>query len=158
MAIAIYPGTFDPITLGHIDIAKRAAGIFTKVIAIVANNSSKNTLFTVSERLALAKDSFNQFSNIEVISYDGLIIDALEEFEASTIIRGLRALSDFDYEFQLAYTNRQLSEKAETVFLMPSSKFTYLSSSMVKQLAQFNGDISQFVPKVVEESLCRKYQ
>ncbi len=157
MATALYPGTFDPITLGHIDIAKRASQIFSKVVTVVADNKSKNCLFSVEERLELAKESLKEFPTIEVISYDGLVIDAVKEYEASTIIRGLRALSDFDYEFQLAFTNRQLDDKADTVFLMPSVQFTYLSSSMVRQLAQFEGEISQFVTPSVESALKERF-
>ncbi len=157
MPIAIYPGTFDPITLGHVDIAKRAAQIFTKVITIVANNPSKSSLFTVDERLELAQKSLAEFPTIEVIRYDGLVVDALNDLGASTIIRGLRALSDFDYEFQMAFTNRQLDSNADTVFLMPNAHYTYLSSSMVRQLSRFKGEISQFVTPVVEEALREKY-
>jgi pantetheine-phosphate adenylyltransferase len=157
MAIALYPGTFDPITLGHIDIVKRASQIFSKVVTVVADNKSKKCLFSLEDRLHLAKESLKDFPSVEVITYDGLIIDAVKEYGASTIIRGLRALSDFDYEFQLAFTNRQLDDKADTVFLMPSAQFTYLSSSMVRQLAQFNGDISQFVTPVVESAFSEKF-
>jgi len=155
--IAIYPGTFDPITLGHIDIAERASAIFTKVIAIVSVNPTKSCLFSDEERLYLARESMAHLERVEVISYGGLVVDALREYEASTIIRGVRALSDFDYEFQMAFTNRQLSSSAETVFLMPSAEYTYLSSSLVRNLAQFHGDISRFVPTPVECALREKF-
>lgn len=157
MAIAIYPGTFDPITLGHIDIVKRASKIFTKVITIVADNPSKNCLFSPNERFSLAKESLRDLPDVEVVLYSGLIVEALKKMNASTIIRGLRALSDFDYEFQMAFTNRQLDSDADTVFLMPSAEYTYLSSSMVRQLSKFNGDIHQFVTPVVAEALIHKY-
>lgn len=157
MPVAIYPGTFDPITLGHIDIAERAASIFTKVIAVVSVNPNKNCLFSDAERLDLARRSMAHLERVEVISYGGLIVDALRQYEASTIIRGVRALSDFDYEFQMAFTNRQLSSSAETVFLMPSAEYTYLSSSLVRNLAQFHGDISRFVPLPVELALKEKF-
>ncbi len=157
MPVAIYPGTFDPITKGHIDIAKRAAAIFTKVYAIVSVNPNKNCLFSDNERLELARESLKDVEGVEVISYGGLIVDALSEFDASTIIRGVRALSDFDYEFQMAFTNRQLSSTAETVFLMPSAEYTYLSSSLVRNLAQFQGEIATFVTPVVEDALRRKF-
>ncbi len=157
MPIAIYPGTFDPITLGHIDIAERASAIFTKVIAIVSVNPTKSCLFSDEERLYLARESMAHLERVEVISYGGLVVDALREYEASTIIRGVRALSDFDYEFQMAFTNRQLSSSAETVFLMPSAEYTYLSSSLVRNLAQFHGDISRFVPTPVECALREKF-
>lgn len=156
MPVAIYPGTFDPITLGHIDIAKRASNIFTKVIAVVSVNPNKNCLFSDEERLELARESLKNIPNVEVIQYKGLIADALIEFEASTIIRGVRAMSDFDYEFQMAFTNRQLNNAAETVFLMPSAEYTYLSSSLVRDLAKFNGDISQFVTEPVKLALKQK--
>ncbi len=157
MPIAIYPGSFDPITLGHIDIVERASKIFTKVITIVADNPSKSCLFTANERYSKAKESLKHCSDVDIIVYNGLIVNALKEFKASTIIRGLRALSDFDYEFQLAFTNRQLEKDADTVFLMPSVEYTYLSSSMVRQLSKFKGDISQFVTPVVAEALQQKF-
>ncbi len=157
MPIAIYPGTFDPITRGHIDIAERASGIFTKVIAIVSVNPSKNCLFSDDERLDLAKESLKHLPKVEVIQYGGLVVDALREFKASTIIRGIRAVSDIDYEFQMAFTNRKMNDSAETVFLMPSAEYTYLSSSLVRSLAQFNGEISELVTPVVEEALVQKF-
>ncbi len=157
MPIAIYPGTFDPITRGHIDIAERASGIFTKVIAIVSVNPSKNCLFSDDERLELAKESLKHLPKVEVIQYGGLVVDALREFKASTIIRGIRAVSDIDYEFQMAFTNRKMNDSAETVFLMPSAEYTYLSSSLVRSLAQFNGEISELVTPVVEEALVQKF-
>lgn len=157
MPVAIYPGTFDPITRGHIDIVVRASGIFTKVIAIVSVNPNKNCLFTDSERLELAQESLKHLPGVEVIQYGGLVVDALREYEASTIIRGVRAMSDIDYEFQMAFTNRQLNNAAETVFLMPSAEYTYLSSSLVRNIAQFDGDISQLVTPPVEAALKKKF-
>ncbi len=157
MPVAIYPGTFDPITLGHIDIVERAAGIFTKVITVVSLNPNKSCLFSDSERLELARESLKHIPGVEVIEYSGLVVDALGEYKASTIIRGVRALSDFDYEFQMAFTNRQLKSAAETVFLMPSAEYTYLSSSLVRDLAQFNGDISRWVTPPVERALKAKF-
>jgi pantetheine-phosphate adenylyltransferase len=157
MPIAIYPGTFDPITRGHIDIAERASGIFTKVIAIVSVNPNKNSLFTDDERLELARESLKHLPKVEVIKYSGLIVDALRDYNASTIIRGIRAVSDIDYEFQMAFTNRKMNGAAETVFLMPSAEYTYLSSSLVRNLAQFNGDISGLVTPVVESALTEKF-
>lgn len=157
MPVAIYPGTFDPITRGHIDIVVRASGIFTKVIAIVSVNPNKNCLFSDEERLELAQESLKHLPGVEVIQYGGLVVDALREYKASTIIRGVRAMSDIDYEFQMAFTNRQLNNAAETVFLMPSAEYTYLSSSLVRNIAQFNGDISQLVTPPVEAALKRKF-
>lgn len=156
MATAIYPGTFDPITLGHIDLAQRATKMFSRVIAIVSENPSKANLFTAEERLELARASFADYPTIEVIRYGGLVVDAVREYEAKTIIRGLRAISDFDYEFQMAFTNRQLNSDVDTIFLMPSAQYTYLSSSMVRQIASFGGDISQFVTPAVESALKEK--
>jgi pantetheine-phosphate adenylyltransferase len=157
MRTAIYPGTFDPITKGHIDIAKRASRIFGKVIAVVAENPSKNPLFSVEERLEMVKDALNDVKNIKVIRYSGLIVNCLKEHNGSAIIRGLRALSDFESEFQMAYTNRNMLSVAETVFLMPSSEYTYLSSTMVKQIARLNGNISDFVPEFVKKKIHEKY-
>jgi pantetheine-phosphate adenylyltransferase len=156
MPTALYPGTFDPITYGHIDIAVRAAKIFSKVIAVVADNPSKNILFTVEERIEMVRESLKNIRGIEVIRHRGLIVNCVERHGATAIIRGLRALSDMEYEFQMAFTNRNMSRKVETVFLMPSSEYTYLSSSMVKQIASLNGDIHAFVPQVVQERLERK--
>jgi len=156
MPIAIYPGTFDPITNGHIDIAKRASRIFSKVIAVIAPNSSKNPFFSVEDRLAMAREAFAGSKRIQVVKYDGLIVNCLREYKASAIIRGLRALSDFEYEFQMAFTNRNMYKAAETVFLMPSEKYTYLNSTMVKQIARLGGDISQFVPACVARRVMKK--
>jgi pantetheine-phosphate adenylyltransferase len=158
MPIALYPGTFDPITYGHIDIAVRASNIFSKVIAVIADNSAKSPLFTVQERLEMAREAFSRSANIEVIAYRGLIASCLAEQKATAIIRGLRALSDFEYEFQMAFTNRNINEDAETVFLMPSAKYTYLNSSMVKQIAKFGGDVSGFVPEYVALRLAEKFR
>jgi len=157
MPTALYPGTFDPITFGHIDIAGRAASIFNQVIAVVALNPSKQTLFTIEERLGMVQQALGSIPNITVIRYEGLIVDCLREYNATAIIRGLRALSDFEYEFQMALTNRTMNAEAETVFLMPSEKFIYLNSTMVKQIAQLRGDISAFVPHDVHRKLKQKY-
>lgn len=156
MPVALYPGTFDPVTNGHVDIAIRASRIFSKVIAVVAENAAKKPLFTADERLEMLRDSLAGRKKIEVIRYDGLTVDCLRETGATVIIRGLRALSDFDYEFQMAFTNRNMNERAETVFLMPSVEFTYLNSTLVKQLVRHDGDISAFVPPVVIPRLRKK--
>jgi pantetheine-phosphate adenylyltransferase len=158
MSIALYPGTFDPITFGHIDIAERAANIFSKVIAVIADNTTKNPLFSVQERLEMAKEALSHVPNIEVIVYRGLIARCLEEKKGTAIIRGLRALSDFEYEFQMAFTNRNMNENAETVFLMPGAKYTYLNSTMVKQIAKFGGDVGAFVPECVTKRLVEKFR
>ncbi|MBN1760223.1 MAG: pantetheine-phosphate adenylyltransferase [Chitinispirillaceae bacterium] len=157
MSTALYPGTFDPITFGHIDIAVRASQIFSRVIAVVAQNPGKNPLFSVKERLDMVRESLKDVPRIEVISYGGLIVNCVREHKATVIIRGLRALTDFEYEFQMAYTNRKLFDAAETVFLMPSARYTYLNSTMVKQIARFGGDIGNFVPEYVREQLLGRF-
>ncbi len=157
MSTALYPGTFDPITFGHIDIAVRASQIFSRVIAVVAQNPGKNPLFSVEERLSMVREALKDVPRIEVISFGGLVVNCVKEHNATVIIRGLRALTDFEYEFQMAYTNRKLFEKAETVFLMPSARYTYLNSTMVKQIARFGGEIGNFVPEHVKERLFEKF-
>jgi pantetheine-phosphate adenylyltransferase len=157
MSIALYPGTFDPITFGHIDIAVRATHIFSKVYAVVAENPAKHHLFTDQERLELAREAFRGFPKVKVISFSGLIVNCLREYNAKVIIRGLRALSDFDYEFQMAFTNRNMLAGAETVFLMPSAEYVYLNSTMVRDIARLGGDVSAFVPKCVQSRLKKKY-
>ena len=156
MPTALYPGTFDPITFGHIDIAVRAAEIFKKVIAVVAENPGKDPLFSPKERLDMAREALAHMQNIEVIAYNGLIANCLREHKATVLIRGLRAISDFEYEFQMAFTNRSINESAETVFLMPSAKYTFLNSSMVKQISRLGGDVSAFVPPCVLRHLAKK--
>jgi pantetheine-phosphate adenylyltransferase len=159
MPTALYPGTFDPPTFGHIDIAVRAAGIFPRVIAVVADNpNKKERLFSADERLEMVKESVKHIPNIDVIRYDGLIVNCLREYSASVIIRGLRAMSDFDYEFQMAFTNRNMNNEAETIFLMPSVEYTYLNSSMVKQLVKHGGDVRAFVPEHVRLRLIEKIE
>lgn len=157
MIVAIYPGTFDPITFGHIDIINRASNIFQKIIVVVAENPDKRPLFSIEERIDMVEESLKEAKNIQVISHCGLLVNCLKQYNASVIIRGLRAMSDFEYEFQMAFTNRTLLSKAETVFLMPSAEYTYLSSTMVKQIAQLKGDISSFVPENVREKLLEKF-
>jgi pantetheine-phosphate adenylyltransferase len=156
MPIALYPGTFDPITFGHIDIIVRASKIFNKVIAVVAENPHKNPIFSAKERLDLIKEAVRDFTGIDVVCYNGLIVNCLRDYKATVIIRGLRALSDFDYEFQMAFTNRNINEKAETVFLMPSAQYSYLNSTLVKDIAKFGGDVSAFVPEHVKKRLYEK--
>jgi pantetheine-phosphate adenylyltransferase len=158
MPTALYPGTFDPPTFGHIDIATRAATIFTRVIAVVAENPVKERLFSGAERFEMVRESLKNIANIEVVRYDGLIVNCMREYGASVIIRGLRAMSDFDYEFQMAFTNRNMNAEAETVFLMPSAEYTYLNSSMVKQLIKHGGDIRSFVPEFVRRKLIQKIE
>jgi len=156
MPTALYPGTFDPITYGHIDIAARAAKIFHRVIAVVADNPNKAVLFSAEQRVKMVREALSGVARVEVIRYDGLIANCLQEYRATAIIRGLRALSDMEYEFQMAFTNRNMNSRAETVFLMPSSEYTYLSSSMVKQIATLGGDVTPFVPPPVQKLLHKK--
>lgn len=157
MPVALYPGTFDPITNGHIDIAVRASHIFEKVIAVVAENPQKKCLFTVEERFEMVHESLRKMENVEVVRFSGLIIDCIDQYKATVIIRGLRALSDFDYEFQMAFTNRELNSRADTVFLMPSAEYTYLSSTMIRQIAQLGGDVKPFLPDCVRKKLLEKF-
>ena len=156
MKIAIYPGTFDPVTNGHLDILARAVKLFDKVIVSVARNSTKNPLFTEEERVALLRTLARRQRNVEVDSFTGLLVDYARSKKATAIVRGLRVISDFEYEFQMALTNRRLHEDVETVFLMPNEKYTYLSSSIVREVARLNGDVKDFVPPVVLKALKKK--
>jgi len=153
MKIGVYPGSFDPITNGHLDIINRAAKLFDKVYVAVIRNPEKKPAFNINERLEMAKAVLKGRSNVEVGSFDGLLIDYVKKVKAHAIIRGLRAVSDFDYEFQMALTNRKMDPDIETVFLMTDYKYSYLSSSFVKQIARLGGDVSSFVPKAVEDKL-----
>lgn len=153
--IAVYPGTFDPITLGHEDIVRRAADLFDEVIVAVAGSTNKNTLFSLDERVALAKDVFD-LSNIRVIGFDGLLMQFVQAQGAQMVIRGLRAASDFEYEFQLAGMNRKLYPKLETLFLTPSEQYMFVSSSLVREVAKLGGDVHQFVSPNVEDDIKRK--
>jgi pantetheine-phosphate adenylyltransferase len=156
--IAVYPGTFDPITNGHIDIIERAIKIFDKVIITVSKNVGKQPLFTASERLELVKKVTEKYPNVEVDFFDGLIADYAKQRGAIALIRGLRALSDFEYEFQMALMNRKMSEaEITTVFLMPHEKYTYLNSTIVREVASFGRDVSFFVPPYVAEQLKKKF-
>jgi pantetheine-phosphate adenylyltransferase len=155
--IAIYPGSFDPITNGHMDIIARGLEIFDRVIIAVARNSEKNSLFKVQERIELIKRLVDDNPRVEVDTFDGLLIDYVVAREARVILRGLRAVSDFEYEFQLAQMNHSLSEQIETLFMMTSTQNAYLSSSIVKEVASLNGEIDNFVPPLVAEELRRKF-
>ena len=150
---AIYPGSFDPVTNGHLDVIRRAARIFGRVIVAVANNTSKSSLFTIQERVDLLKAVTKGIKGIEVDTFDSLVIDYARHKKANVLIRGLRMTSDFDYEFQIALTNRRLAQDVETVFLMPSEHVSFLSSSLLKEVASLHGDISTLVPKPVERAL-----
>ena len=156
--IAIYPGTFDPITNGHIDIIKRAAKLFDKVIVAVAHNTGKTPLFTMEERKEMIAEVVKECDHVEVDIFSGLIVEYCHQQGASVLIRGLRALSDFEYEFQMALLNRKIGKDVESVFLMPKEKYTYLSSSMIKEIAFLNGDVSAFVPLHVKNKLIKKIE
>lgn len=154
--IAVYPGTFDPITLGHEDIVRRAADLFDEVIVAVAGSTNKNTLFNLEERVALAKSVFGHADNIKVVGFSGLLMQFVQDQGAKMVIRGLRATSDFEYEFQLAGMNRKLYPQFETLFLTPSEQFMFISSSLVREVATLGGEIDQFVSKTVEAAIKQK--
>lgn len=153
---AIYPGTFDPITLGHVDIVSRAVPMFEELILAVAGSTSKNTVFSVDERVELAAEVLSRFPNVRIMKFNGLMVDFAKKNGASIILRGLRAVSDFEYEFQLAGMNRKLMPEADTIFLPTSEKFSYISSSLVREIAKYGGEIGEFVPPGVKEVLIKK--
>ena len=157
MRKVLYPGTFDPITNGHIDIIKRARELFDGVVVTVAINPGKTPLFSVDERVKMIKESVKDFDNIWVDSFDGLVVNHAHQVSAVGIIRGLRAVSDFEYEFQMALMNRKLAGDISTVFLMPHEKYTYLNSSIVRNLAGLDSDVSDFVPPIVQIALKKKF-
>jgi pantetheine-phosphate adenylyltransferase len=157
MAIALYPGTFDPATLGHVDLIRRAAKLFDEVIVGVADNRDKSPLFTLEERVEMLEQVVNGFDNVRVIGFNNLLIDCVREQNADTILRGLRAVSDFEYEFQLASMNRHLDPGIETTFLTPSESYAFLSSTLIKEVASLGGDVSDFVPSQVMKALKRVY-
>ena len=154
---AIYPGTFDPITNGHLDIISRASKLYDKVIVAVAVNRGKTPLFTLDERVALIKEVTPEFSNVQVIGFDNLLVDCARQQGATVILRGLRAVSDFEYEFQLAGMNRRLAPQLETVFLTPAEQYEFISSTMIREIAQLKGDVSCFVPDAVHQRLIEKF-
>lgn len=156
MKTGIYPGSFDPITLGHLDIIKRAASVMDRLIIGVLNNSAKNSLFTPEERVAIIKECTSDIPNVEVESFDGLLVDFADKKQAHIIVRGLRAISDFEYELQIAQTNRKVNPKVDTVFFSTSEEYSYISSSIVKEYAMYGGDVSHFVTPYVETCLKAK--
>jgi pantetheine-phosphate adenylyltransferase len=154
---AIYPGTFDPITNGHLDLIARASRLFHRVIMAVAVNAGKAPLFSLEERVNLANQATSKHTNVDVIGFDNLLVDCAKQYGATVILRGLRAVSDFEYEFQMAGMNRSLAPELETMFLTPAEQYTFISSSMIKAIAELNGDISAFVPACVNQQLIRKF-
>lgn len=151
----IYPGTFDPITNGHIDLIERASRIFEQVVVAVATNSKKKTLFDLEQRGHMVRDVLAKYKNVEVCDFSGLLIDFANKRNIKMLLRGLRAISDFEYELQLASVNRVMDKEIETVFLTPSEKYAYVSSSIVREIASLGGDVSMFVPPIVQEALSR---
>ncbi|MFJ7970638.1 pantetheine-phosphate adenylyltransferase [Psychrobacillus sp. NPDC096389] len=156
--IAVVPGSFDPITNGHLDIINRGAAVFGQVNVVVLNNSSKNPLFSVEERMELIKQATSHLSNVKVDTYSGLLMDYAESVHASAIIRGLRAVSDFEYEMQITSMNRVLNDEIETFFIMTKNQYSFLSSSIVKEVAKYGGKIEELVPPQVEAALRQKFQ
>ena len=157
MKTAVYPGTFDPITLGHSDIVRRAAQLFDRVIVAVAVNAAKIPTWTADERVSMARQVLAEFPNIEVKSFDTLLVTFLQQNNAGVILRGLRAVSDFEYEFQLAGMNRHLAPEIETLFLTPAEQYTFISSSLVREVASHGGDVSEFVHPIVKKELITRY-
>jgi pantetheine-phosphate adenylyltransferase len=156
MIRAVYPGTFDPITKGHADLVRRACGLFEKVVVAIAVNAGKQPVCTLQERQRLAELVLSDLKNVEVVSFDNLLVEFVKQQNANVVIRGLRAVSDFEYEFQLAGMNRKLDPEIETLFLTPDEKYTFISSTLVREVARLGGDVSEFVHPVVVEALNRK--
>ncbi|WP_017727186.1 pantetheine-phosphate adenylyltransferase [Halalkalibacterium ligniniphilum] len=155
--IAVCPGSFDPVTYGHLDIITRGANVFDKVIVAVLHNRNKQPMFSVAERIELLKDVTGHLPNVEVDSFNGLLIDYVKQKQAKTIIRGLRAVSDFEYEMQAASINKKLGPEIETFFMMTNNQYSYLSSSIVKEVAKYEADVSDIVPETVEKALRKKF-
>ena len=154
---ALYPGTFDPLTNGHVDLVQRAARCFSRVLVAVAGSGSKSPCFTLEQRIALAREALAETPNVEVLGFSGLLVTFAREREASVILRGLRAVSDFEYEFQLASMNRKLAPDVETMFLTPDEGYTFISSSLVREIASLGGDVSTFVPPAVQAALSARF-
>jgi len=158
MRLAIYPGTFDPITNGHLDLIERATSLFDKVIVGVTTSPVKKPLFSVAERMDMIREVTSDFPNVEVETFSGLLVEYAASRGACAVIRGLRAISDFEYEFQMALVNRKISHGLSTVFLMAHERYTYLNSTIVKEVASYGGDVSGFVPSLVNERLGKKFE
>ena len=158
MRRAIYPGSFDPVTNGHLDVIGRARKLFDEIVVAVAHNDEKQPLFSLEERLALLGDALAKIDHVRVAQFDGLLVDFAVTQKANAVIRGLRAVSDFEFEFQMALMNRKLEDSVETIFLMPKEEYTYLSSRLVKEIARLGGNVSGFVPGPVAEALAKKFK
>lgn len=158
MKKAIYPGSFDPLTLGHVDIIERSSKIVDELVVGVLNNSAKNSLFSLEERVSMIKEMTASMPNVTVSSFDGLLVDHMKDIDATIIVRGLRAVTDFEYELQIAQTNHVENPEVETIFLMTSLQYSYLSSTIVKEFACYGGDISKFVPARFIDRIYAKYQ
>jgi pantetheine-phosphate adenylyltransferase len=156
MRTAIYPGSFDPLTNGHLDVIQRATKLFDRVIIAIARSEGKHPLFTLEERLGLVQKAVRHLQNVETDAFDGLLVEYAARRSAQAVVRGLRAVSDFEFEFQLALMNRKLNERVETIFMMPKDTYTFLSSRMVKEIAQLGGDVGAFVPAHVQAALKKK--
>ena len=154
--IAVYPGTFDPITYGHMDVIKRGTNLFDRIIVLVARNSTKTPLFSCGERVKMITEVFKSNSHVAVDLFDGLLVEYVKRTKATAIIRGLRAVSDFEFEFQMALTNRKMDSAIDTVFLVPDERYTYLNSTIVREIARLGGDVSDFVPPRVRRYLTAK--
>ena len=158
MRRAIYPGSFDPVTNGHLDVIERASKLFDEIVVAIAQNVEKDPLFSLDERMSFLQASLSGTKSIRIDSFDGLLVDLAQTEGAVAVIRGLRAISDFEFEFQLALMNRKLKSSVETIFLMPKEEYTYLSSRLIKEIARLGGDVSQFVPEKVAQALRTKFK
>ena len=156
--IAVYPGTFDPITNGHTDLVARAARVFHKVIVAIAESPHKKPLFSLDERIRLARSQMAHLGNVEIVGFSNLLVEFVQQIGATIIIRGLRAVSDFEYEYQLASMNRHLAPNVETLFLTPDEDFSFISSSLVKEIARLNGDVSEFVCEEVQQAMTQRFK
>lgn len=158
MAKALYSGSFDPVTYGHLDIIKRAANIFDEVVVAVLNNKAKNPLFSVEERVNMLEETTKDLPNVKITSFSGLLVDFAREENINVIVRGLRAITDFEYELQMAQTNHELLPEVDTMFLTTNILYSYVSSTIVKEVASYHGDVSHFVPECIEEKIKEKYK
>ena len=158
MKTIVYPGTFDPITNGHIDLIERASKLFDKIIVSIASSKKKSPLFTIEERISLATECLSHLPNVEIKGFDYLLVNFVKDCGGDAVMRGLRAVSDFEYEFQLANMNRALSPDVESIFLTPAEKFSYISSSLVREISSLQGDVTKFVPANVADALVKKFQ